>query len=539
MTAEFIISGGSIYTGTGVEAEAVAIQGGRITGVGKMAEIRQLAGAQTEAFDLEGRTLVPGFIDAHVHPLTGGMKLRSCSLYKCTDAASALEAVAAYARTNPDEPWVWGGGWNLSWFPGGTPDAAALDGVTGDRPAMLYMADGHGVWVNSAAFRLAGIDATTPDPPDGRIERLSDGSPQGTLHEGAMALVERLVPARSASHWEEALLEGQRYLHSCGVTGWQDADVAAEQHDAYLAMAGRGELKSSVVGATWWDRHRGIDQIDDIMGRRAVMAPAYRATAVKLMLDGIVENYTAALLDNYLDAEGQVTDNAGNDLIPREDLLEIVPALDRLGFHCHFHAIGDRAVRNALDAIGAARLLNPNSTARHHIAHIQLVDPSDRPRFAALGVAANAQPLWAAHEPQMDELTTPFLPGDRGDDQYPFASLASFGARIVMGSDWSVFSANVMKQIEVAVTRKSPYHRGKEPYAPQQSLTVEQSLEAFTRGSAWINGEEHEAGSIEVGKRADLVVLEADPRTETPIGDIAVHSTLVGGRVVYQHSVLA
>ncbi len=533
MTADLIIHGGPIFTGTGFEPEAIAIRGGMISGVGTLRDLHSEVGTRTQTMDLAGRTLTPGFIDAHVHPITGGLKLLRCSLYGAGDAQGCSEAIADYVTAHPDRHWIWGGGWSLAWFPRGTPDAARLDRVTGDRPAILYNSDGHGAWVNSAALRLAGIDATTPDPSDGRIERLADGSPQGTLHEGAMSLVEHLVPTVTGDEWEAALLEGQRYLMSCGLTGWQDADVAPEHHAAYLAVAGRGQLRASVVGALWWERGQGLEQVEALIARRAEMAPRYRATAVKLMLDGIAENYTAAMLGNYLGDEGQPTANSGIDFLTREQLLEVVPLLDRLGFHCHFHAIGDRAVRNALDAIDAARQVHTASRGRHHIAHVQVVDPADRARFAVLDVTANAQPIWAAHEPQMDELTLPFLPPGAAANQYPFASLLSAGARLAMGSDWSVSTADVMRQIEVAVTRTPIDERQASPFLAHEVLSVDQALMAFTVGSAWVNGLEDLAGVIDVGRRADLVVLEADPRTATPIGEIRVDHTIVAGNVVY------
>lgn len=536
MAADLVISGGPIFTGTGEHPEAIAIRGGLISAVGTTREIRTDQNSRTEHFELTGRTLTPGFIDAHVHPLTGGLKLLRCSLYNAGGAEGSLKAVADYVKDHPDLDLIWGGGWSLPWFPRGTPDAASLDRVTGDRPALLYSADGHGAWVNGAALRLAGIDAGTPDPTDGRIERLPDGSPQGTLHEGAMSLVERLVPEITSAEWEDALQTGLRHLLSFGVTGWQDADVALEHHAAYLTIAGRGELAATVVGASWWDRHHGIDQIEGLLGRRAEMAPGYRATAVKLMLDGIAENYTAAMSGNYLDADGRATANSGIDFISREELFEMVPILDRLGFHCHFHALGDRAVRNALDAVAAARQAHPASHGRHHIAHLQVVDPSDLKRFAALEVAASIQPLWAAHEPQMDDLTLPFLPPGTAANQYPFASLLNSGARLAMGSDWSVSTPDVMRQVEVAVTRRPIEDRRALSFLPHESLSVDQALRACTAGSAWVNGMEDGAGTIAVGKRADLVVLEADPRTAIPIGDIRVEATMVAGGVVYSRN---
>jgi predicted amidohydrolase YtcJ len=537
--ADLLIVNGAIFAG---EANpglgSVAIRSGRIVEVGP--DLRTWRGPKTEVVDAGGGLVTAGFIDAHVHPVTGGLKLLHCSLDTAASAEEALARVKSYANTHPATEWIWGGGWSLDWFPGGTPSAGALDQVTGSRPAFLYNRDGHGGWANSAALERAAITAATSDPADGRIERLADGSPQGTLHEGAMALVEAILPPVPAAEWERALAAGQRYLLSCGITGWQDAATEPEHEAAYLALVGRDELAASVVAALWWDRHRGLEQIGDLLGRRALQAPGYRPTSVKLMLDGIVENYTAALLEPYLDTAGAVTANSGIDFIDPAELREIVSRLDRLGFQCHFHAIGSRAVRNALDAVGA--ILPPRFAGSppfggrnlHHIAHLQIVDPRDVPKFARVGVAANLQALWACNEPQMTELTLPFLGPHSVENQYPFASLRAAGVPLAMGSDWPVSTANVFEQIEVAVTRRHPLHRERVPLQAQQALTLDQALTAFTAGSARVNRVEDQVGRIEAGMRADLAVADRNPFLEEPIGETRVTHTIKGGRPVYR-----
>lgn len=534
MSADLILRNAAVFSGGSLRAGGVAVEAGRILGVGNEYELNQHAGLRTEVIDCREGLLTPGFIDSHVHPITGGLKLLKCSLYEAKDATEALAIVAAYAESHPGQDWVWGGGWSLEWFERGTPSAATLDAVVPVRPVFLYNKDGHGAWLNSEALKRAGIDRSTPDPRDGRIERLPSGEPQGTLHEGAMDLVERILPQPRDSDWDLALLAGQRFLLSFGVTGWQDADVQPPQDRAYLRAADRGILIASVVGALWWDRHRGIDQIEELLSRRAAMAPRYRPTSVKLMLDGVAENYTAAMLDPYLDDKGSASSNRGIDFIDPLELKKIVTKLDRLGFQCHFHAIGDRAVRNALDAIHAARVDNGDKGPGHHIAHIQVVDRSDLPRFRQLRAAANAQPLWACAEPQMIELTLPFLNSTQAENQYPFASLIGAGADLGMGSDWSVSTPDVMQQIEVAVTRCSPDHRHAEPFHASEALTLEQALTAFTQGSARINRVENRAGTIEDGKDADLVLFDRNPFMDPPIGDARVRTTIVRGKVVYE-----
>lgn len=265
------------------------------------------------------------------------------------------------------------------------------------------------------------------------------------------------------------------------------------------------------------------------------MAPRYRPTTVKLMLDGVAENYTASLLEPYL-SEGAPGTNRGIDFIEPLALQDIVITLDRLGFQCHFHAIGDRAVRNALDAIQAARAQNGDTGGRHHIAHLEFVNSLDVPRFRELDVAANFQPYWACAEPQVVELTLPFVGPEQVERMYPFGSMLRAGAGLAMGSDWSVSTPDVMRQIEVAVTRRSPENRDAEPLIPTEALTLRQALAAATLGSARINRVENRAGTIEVGKDADLVVFDRNPFSEPPIGDTRVRLTMVGGRVVYEKS---
>ena len=534
--ADLVIHNARVFT-AGLAAPfdgGVAIKSGRISAVGRDGDLRRLVGSSTETLDASGGLLAPGFIDAHVHPITGGLKLFTCSLYGANSALEAVEAVRSYAAAYPALEWITGGGWSLEWFERGTPAATLLDAVESDRPVFLYNRDGHGAWVNSRALQLAGIGASTPDPPDGRIERDRDGHPQGTLQEGAMHLIERILPPVTAGDWEKALLSGQDYLLSFGITGWQDADVRPAQDAAYLTVAGRGGLVASAVGALWWERDRGLEQVEQLLARRAAMAPRYRPTTVKLMLDGIVENFTAAMLDPYLDGRGGVTPNAGLDFIHRDDLRRIVILLDRLGFQCHFHAIGDRAVRHALDAVEGARTVNGHSGPTHHIAHLQVIQASDLDRFARLGVAANAQPLWACNEPQMVDLTLPFLSPAQAVRQYPFASLLRAGAVVAMGSDWSVSPPDVMQQIEVAVTRRHPAHPEQEPFLAGEAIALAEALTAYTLGSARVNRAEGRVGTIEVGKTADLVLLDRDPFRETPIGETRVRHTIIDGAVVYR-----
>jgi predicted amidohydrolase YtcJ len=556
--AELVLAGGPIYTAdpTGREmtaatsaagrpASAVAVVEGRIARLGDAhdPDIRELIGPATAVVDLRGRALLPGFQDAHVHPAFAGITMISCNLMGAASLDEALARIAAYGQANPDREWIAGSGWRMEWFAGGTPDRQTLDQVTGGRPAYLSNRDGHGAWANTRALELAGVDEHTPDPPDGRIEREPDGRPQGTLHEGAANLVGNLIPELTLDERLDGLLAAQRHLHARGITAWQDAIVgdylgSPDPLPVYLAAAASGQLTARVEGALWWDRGRGGEQIPDILTRRERgRGPRFRANTVKIMQDGVAENFTAGMIEPYLDPAGCHEHGSGLSYVDPLALREYVTQLDASGFQVHLHAIGDRAVREALDAVEAARAANGGNDNRHHIAHLQVVHPDDVPRFAPLGVTANMQGLWAAHEPQMDELTIPFIGPERTQRQYVFADILRSGARLAAGSDWAVSSANPLRAVHVAVNRSLQGTTGAqaEPFLPGQALTLSQALAAYTLGSAYVNHLDDQTGTVEVGKLADLVVLDRDPFAGPPadIGTTGVLATYVEGVPVY------
>jgi predicted amidohydrolase YtcJ len=539
--ADLVVLGARVFARE--RASAVAVQDERITAVGDDDEVRALAGPRTQVVEARGGLLHAGFVDAHVHPVQAGLERMRCDLSAGGTATEYVDLVARYAATHPDRAWICGGGWAMAAFPGGAPTADLLDAVVPDRPVFLPNRDHHSAWVNSRALELAGIDARTPDPSDGRIERDADGRPTGTLHEGAMHLVGDLRPPDTPAEMLAALLDAQRYLHALGITGWQDAIVGhhanlLDTSSTYREASDRGLLTARVVGALFWDRHRGAEQIEDLLARREVMSgPRLSAGTVKIMQDGIPENFTAGMTEPYLDACGCRTANAGLSFLDPAALAEHVVELERHRFQVHVHAIGDRAVRETLDAFAAGRRANGSHDLRHHIAHLQVVHPDDVPRFAELDVAVNLQTLWAAYDPQMLELNVPFLGPERARLQYPFGDLARAGARLCAGSDWPVTSPDPWDALHVAVNRQLPSHlvdRAYEPFLPEQALDLATALTAYTAGSAWINHAD-DAGRIEVGARADLVVADRDPFAG-PAEEIAateVVATVVEGRLVH------
>jgi predicted amidohydrolase YtcJ len=530
-------------------ATAVAVRDGTIVAVGGDGEVSAYLRDADEVVDLEGRLLLPGFVDAHVHPVMGGLERMRCDLTGGETLADYQATIRDYVTEHADREWVLGGGWGMGAFDHGCPTAEQLDAVVGDRPAFLPNRDHHSAWVSSRALALAGIDADTADPADGRIERDATGRPTGALHEGAADLVERLVPANTQADLDDALLVGQDHLHSLGVVGWQDAwvEVGADGpsvHEAYLRAQQAGTLTARVVGCLWWPRETPPDGVADqvahfvkVREETAGAGGRYDAGSVKIMLDGVAETFTAAMLEPYLDRCGHATDNTGISFVGGELLRDIVTRLDAAGFQVHFHALGDRAVRDALDAVAAARRANGSADRRHHLAHLQLVHPDDIARFRRLGATANLQALWATHEPEMDELTIPFLGERRAAWQYPFGDLFRSGATLAMGSDWPVSSPDPLAAIHVAVNRVSPVApEGTPAFLPGQALPLAAAVAAYTAGSSYVSRLEGVGGTVAVGHRADLVVLDRDPFDGPPdeIGRARVERTYVDGRLVHR-----
>lgn len=550
--AELVLVNGKIRTPAHQSGftRAAAVSGGVIVALCGDDEIRDFVGPSTRVVDLRGRLAIPAFGDAHVHPVQGGLESLRCDLTGMKSRQEYLAAIAAYSERLPGSAWVLGGGWSMPAFPGGTPTAADLDAVTGGRPAFLPNRDHHSAWVNSAALAIADVTKSTPDPADGRIERDNQGNPTGALHDGAMRIVGDYVPAPSQKELTEALLAAQRYLHSLGITSIQDACVGdageisiPDTFAAYRSAAADRLLTCRVTGALWWDRFRGLHQLDTLQARReqADGGGYFRATSVKLMLDGVCETFTAAMGSPYLDGHGHETGNAGSLFIEPDELTEAAGKLADLGFQMHFHAIGDRAVKAALDALAAVPAAQRIS-GRHHIAHLQFINPADLERFAKLGVTGNFQPLWACKDDQNDKLTLPFVGLERADWQYRIASLLRVGTRVAFGSDWPVSSADPLQELHVAVNRMLSARLGEPgtdettvPLLPAEAIGVDAAVDAFTRGVAFVNHEEDAAGTLEPGKVADFAVLDQDLYTipASAIGDTAVALTIASGQVVH------
>ncbi len=534
--ADLALRNGAVYTMDGARswAQAIAIRSGRIVFVGSDQGLKDLIGPSTRVVDLRGRMLLPGFQDAHIHPIGGGLQANSCDLDGLKTSAEYVSAIKKYAVDHPNEAWITGGGWLMSAFgPGGMARREMIDAVVPDRPVFLSSADGHTTWANTKALELAHITDQTPDPADGRIDRdPKSGKAIGSLQEGAGDMVSAVVPPASPAQRLDALRYAVKLLNGYGITAIQDAAVYEDDLKSYKKLEGGGELTLRVVAAIWWEHRQGLKQIDNIKRLRHAYASARIDTrTVKIMQDGVLENYTGVLLQPYI-KPGKVY---GIPMVDPQQLKEIVATLDSDGFQVHFHAIGDGAVRQALDAIETARRRNGDLGHRHHIAHLELVDPSDVRRFRELGVIANFQPLWAFADDYITQLTMPFIGPERSSRIYPIGTLYRSGAVVAFGSDWPVSSANPLEEIQVAVTRKGLAGETGAPFLPAELVNLPEALAAFTINAAYTNRLEKQTGSIEVGKFADVVVLDKNLFAIPPSEIAKAHAlvTLFEGRAVH------
>lgn len=540
--ADLILTGGAVYTMSPERpwAEALAIREGRIVFVGDSAGAQRFQGPGTRTLALHGRMVLPGFNDTHAHPLSGGLELGECNLYEAKTPSEVEGAIRAYAQAHPELAWIKGNGWQLPVFPGANPDKALLDRAVPDRPAFFYSADGHSAWVNTRALTLAGVTRTTRDPPNGRIERdPRTGEPTGTLRESAVDLVADHLPPYTAEARMGAVRRGLAEANRFGITSITDADVPEEYAAAYAAVDRLGELSARVLmalraaedGPVAADVARLV-ALRDRYPRSSRLTPG----AVKFYADGVIEARTAALLAPYLD-RGQ---DAGPLVYQPEDLTARVAAMDRAGFQIHIHAIGDRAIRVSLDALAGARAANPSQDRRPILAHIQLFDPGDIPRFRELGAIASFQAVWAQADPYITDLTIPALGPARSRWLYPIESLFRSGAIVVGGSDWTVSSLNPLDAIQVALTRRDVDLPAGPAWIPEERATLVEMLQAYTINAAYATRGERETGSLEPGKLADVIVLDRNlfATAVTDLHRVRVLLTLLEGQVVWRDSSL-
>lgn len=518
-------SNGTIWRGKASYANSLRIEGGVIV------EINGSKSPNDTEVDLKGGFLAPGFIDAHAHPLFAGREGQGPLLNGLQTVQEMVAEVRKFADANPEIEWIIGGAYEAAVVDRGDFLAEWLDDAVADKPVVLQAVDHHTIWVNSKALEVGGISALTPDPDGGTIARNSDGSPRGTLREPlAIELIMRHAPIRTIENDVAAISWACDQYLSCGVTSATDAWIEPGMAEAYIAAEKSGALTIDVSlfflaqPDSWrerFDYYAGLREEVKALG----VASKLRADTVKIIGDGALSSGTAALLQPYLDDP-----NSSGLLIWSDDeILAAALAFDAKGYQLHMHAIGDAAVRQALDTIEKVIATNPAWDRRPVIAHAQLIDAADMHRFAALGVIANFQPLWTYLDPMNKELIAPRIGDERNNRQYQLASVIKSGARISYGSDWPVTSQIPLLALGVPTHRQVP--QGGQPWSPEESIPVEASLVFYTENAAFQGFNENRFGRIEVGMKADLVHLESNPLKAEPIAisQIKVIKTYKGG----------
>ncbi len=537
---DLIIVNGKVFTGEGDEAsaEAVAVQGNKVLRVGSNREIQRLARAQTTVIDARGGSVLPGFNDAHLHLLGGGLALDQVNLNDATTIEAVEETIRAWAEANPADGWIRGRGWLYAPFDNGLPTRQLLDRLVPDRPAYLVSYDGHTGWANSAALAAAGITRRTPNPANGTIVKDGRGEPTGVLKEGAMDLVSQALPAPTHDEQLAALRAAMVEANRVGVTSALNAGGTAEDLGLLDELRRRGEMTVRVYQALTVDgaaTTADLDALDDVRARYTD-DPLLKAGVAKVFADGVVETRTAAMLEPYADAPG---DGAGVLAMPADTLAGLIAELDQRGWHIMTHAIGDAAVREVLDGYEAAVEANPEPERgrRHRIEHLETPDPDDMARFAELGVVAGIQPAHGT-PPADDDPWAQHLGPERAARGWMSGSLLEKGATLVFGSDWPVVSLDPLRGIFVAVNRTTVEGEPEGGWTPDEKLGLADAIRAYTTASAWASYDDQRKGALERDMLADIVILSADIFTLPPerLFEAEVVTTIMDGKVVYRRS---
>jgi predicted amidohydrolase YtcJ len=534
---DLIVLNGAVYTadGSGTKAEAIAVQGNKILHVGSNREIQRLRRPQTVVVDAKGGAVLPGFNDSHVHFLSGGLSLADIDLADARTLPAIESTISSWATANPNREWVTGRGWTYDPFPGGLPTRQLLDALVPDRPAFIKSYDGHTGWANSAALKLAKVTRRTANPVNGSVVKdARSGEPTGVLKESAMELVASLLPRPTRQEQIAALEAAMNLAHRHGVTSIQNASGSAEDLELYDELRRSKTLLVRVYAALNGDASLTTEQLDELdrLRRKYDDDPLFKAGAIKLTLDGVVEAHTAALLAPYANRT-----TSGEPQMSDETLQRIVAELDRRGWQVMIHAIGDRAVRMALDAYESAARQNakPERGRRHRIEHIETIDPADIPRFARLGVIASMQPYHSIPDPAQLEVWTGNLGPQRSERAWSYNSIARGGGRLAFGSDWPVMSIDPVLGLHIAVNRTTPDGRPDGGWIAGERLPLGVAIDAYTRNAAWASFDEHRKGSLERDMLADVVILTHDIFSLPParLAEVAVAVTIFDGKVVY------
>lgn len=540
VAADLVLLDGRIWTGSSTEsfAEALAIRGEKIVEVGTSRQIRRLIGSGTRVLHLNRRLVVPGFNDSHIHFLGGSLGLTAVDLTGTRSVGEMLARITTFARQHPEAKWITGRGWEYSRFPGGLPTKSFLDAIISDRPVYLSAYDGHSGWANSKALELAGIDRNTEFKGFGEIVRNEAGDPTGALKEGAQRLVTAIIPQPTREQKLGALRTGLTLAASLGVTSLQNASGTPEEFSLYEELLRLGQLTARMSMAFSVGEKTTNEAIDSFVGlkRRYEGNPWLRASAVKFVLDGVIESHTAAMIERYSDLPASSGIPFGELAMTAGGYREMVMRLDRLGFQILTHAIGDRAVREALLAYEMAREAG-SFKARHRVEHIETLAPADVSRFLRLGVIASMQPIHA--DPGTVDVWSRAVGPERLPMAFPWSSLRKSGATLVYGSDWPAsISVDPIRGLHNAVNRRTIGGRPSGGWIPAQRIDLLQALRAYTEAAAYASFEEAVKGRLAPGMLADIVVLSQDLFRIDPmkIHSTRVMLTICDGRIVYSRS---
>jgi predicted amidohydrolase YtcJ len=538
---DLIVLNGRVLAADGQDtvSEAVAVQGNKILKVGTTREVQRLRRPQTVVVDAKGGTILPGFNDSHVHFLSGGLALTQVNLLEARSVADIEQAIRGWAASHPDREWVTGRGWYYDSFTPGLPTRQLLDALVPDRPAYLISYDGHTGWANSAALKLAGITRRTTSPRHGTIVRdPRTGEPTGVLKEAAMGLVSPLLPASTRAEKLAALRAATTEAHRRGVTSVQNAGGGPDDLDLYEELRRTKELQIRVYAALSAQPDISGEELAALANLRAKYSddPLFKAGAIKLMADGVIESHTAAMLEPYSNRPNV----RGESRMNADALLRLVTALDKDDWQLMIHAIGDRGVRMALDAIEGAAAANPVPARgrRHRIEHIETIDPIDVPRFGRLGVIASMQPYHGLPDPAQMAVWSGNIGPERASRGWLYGSIARTGGLVAFGSDWPVVAMDPLLGLHIAVNRTTPEGEPEGGWLPAERLALRQAIDAYTRNGAWASFDEHRKGTLERDMLADIVILSTDILAR-PAADLAgteVAVTIFDGKVVYQRS---
>lgn len=533
-SATLILTGGRIWTGDASRpwAEAVAMRGNRIIATGSAEETAKMRGEATQVVELGGRFVMPGINDAHIHFLNGALRLSQVDLNDAGSLAEIQQRVRQFAREHAQDPWVLGYGWQYSVMPGGRlPTRADLDAAVADRPVFLSAYDGHTGWVNSKALELAGVTAETKFEGFGEIVRDAGGQPTGVLKEAAQGLVRRKIPAPTREQRLAAARQALQLAARLGITSIQNASGDESELEIYEELLRRGELNLRVSVAISAGPRTTAQRIEEVRALAAkYTSPMLRVSGIKLLVDGVIESHTAAMLEPYSDRP----DTSGQPAFTQEELNRVVQWADRAGLQIFIHAIGDGGVRMALDAFAHARQVNGARDSRHRIEHIETISAADLPRFAQLGVMASMEPIHA--DPGTVEVWARAVGPQRTRLAFAWRSLEQAGARLVFSSDWpAAISVDPIRGLHSAINRQTPGGKPPGGWVPEQRVTMETTLAAYTQAGAYSSFEEKEKGTLAPGKLADLIVLSEDPFRIPParLHTLRVQMTVFDGRVIH------